>query len=173
MAGLQPPHGEGTSARIRLRLPFVLMAVACFALFLGGPLAVALTVLLLAPLAVSVWVTPGCVVSVAVLGWAMSSSYQWVEIRRGVIRGKKLLTRAVVERPVGEIVRVTPLHSQLMGPLANAVMDAALRTSNRGYELRFRDGLRLGLVRGDMAGLDDFMEALRQQLGDRWDLVAA
>jgi hypothetical protein len=34
-------------------------------------------------------------------------------------------------------------------------------------------GRRLGLVRGDMADLDDFMEALRQQLGDRWGQVAA
>jgi hypothetical protein len=48
-----------------------------------------------------------------------------------------------------------------------------MKTSNRGYELRFQDGLKLGLVRGDMAGLDAFMEALRGQLGERWELVAA
>ncbi|HEX5269140.1 MAG TPA: hypothetical protein VFW33_01570, partial [Gemmataceae bacterium] len=151
MASGRPPLGERASARIRLRPPFVIMAVVCFALFLGGPLVIAVAVLLLAPAAVSLWVALGCVAFVALLGWAMSSGYQWVEVRRGVIRGKKLLTRAVVERPVGEIVRIMPLHSPLMHPLANAVMDAAMKTSNRGYELRFRDGLRLGLVRGDMA----------------------
>jgi hypothetical protein len=149
------------------------MAVACFALILGGPLVVAVAVLLLAPLAVSAWVALGCVAFVALLGRAMSSSYQWVEVSRGVIRGQRLLTRAVVERPVGEVVPITPLHSQGMSPLANAVMDAGMRTSNRGYELRFRDGLRLGLVRGDMAGLDDFLTALRDELGDRWESVAA
>jgi hypothetical protein len=103
----------------------------------------------------------------------MSSSYHYVELGGGVIRGRKLLTRGVVERPVDEIVRVTPLHSKGMGPLQNAVMDALLKTPNRGYELRFQDGLRMGLVRGDMAGLDAFMEALRDQLGERWEQVAA
>jgi hypothetical protein len=158
-------------ARIRLRLPFVIMSVGCFALFLGGPLAVAVAVLALAPFPVSVWVALGCAAFVAALGYAMSSSYQWVEISAGVIRGKRLLTRGIVERPVGEIVRITPLHSQLMDPLANAVLDAAMKTSNRGYELRFQDGSKMGLVRGDMAGLDEFMKALREQLGERWETV--
>jgi hypothetical protein len=44
------------------------------------------------------------------------------------------------------------------------VLDALMRTSNRGYELRFRDGTRIGLVRGDMAGLDEFLVALADQL---------
>jgi hypothetical protein len=158
--------------RIRLRLPFVIMAIVCFALFLGGPLAIAVTVLLLAPLHVSVWVALGCVAFVAVLGYAMSSSYQWIEIGGGVIRGKKLLTRNIVERPIREIVRISPLNSKAMNPLANAVMDAAMKTSNRGYELRFQDGLKMGLVRGDMAGLDFFMQTLRDQLGEDWELVA-
>lgn len=39
-----------------------------------------------------------------------------------------------------------------------------LKTSNRGYELRFRDGTKLGLVRGDMAGLDEFLGALAGEL---------
>jgi hypothetical protein len=157
--------------RIRLRLPFVIMAVVCFALFLGGPLAIAVAVLLLAPAHVSVWVAPGCVAIVAALGYAMSSSYQWVEIAGGVIRGKKLLTRSVVERPLREIVRISPLNSRAMGPLENAIMDAAMKTSNRGYELRFQDGLKMGLVRGDVAGLDAFMRTLREQLGEQWELV--
>jgi hypothetical protein len=158
--------------RIRLRLPFAVMAVVCFALFLGAPLAIAVTVVLLAPADVSVWLAPGCVAFVAVLGYAMSSSYQWVEIGGGVIRGKKLLTRSVVERPICEIVRISPLNSRAMGPLQNVVLDAAMKTSNRGYELRFQDGLKMGLVRGDMAGLDDFMRTLREQLGEQWELVA-
>jgi hypothetical protein len=150
-----------------------MMAAVCFALFLGGPLAVAALVLALAPLSVSVWVALGCVAFVLLLGYAMSSSYQWIETGGGVIRGKKLLTRRVVERPVAEIVRIRPLHSKGMGPLQNAVMDAVMKTSNRGYELRFQDGWKMGLVRGDMAGLDEFVAALREQLGKRWAEVAA
>ncbi len=173
MADFRQARRQSAGARIRLRLPFVIMAVVCFALFLGGPLAIAVAVLLLAPASVSVWVALGCVAFVAVLGYAMSSSYHWIETGGGVIRGKKLLTRRVIERPVGEIVRVVPLHSKLMGPLENAVLDAAMGTSNRGYELRFQDGLKMGLVRGDMAGLDEFMAALRDELGERWAQVAA
>jgi hypothetical protein len=52
-------------------------------------------------------------------------------------------------------------------------MDALMKTSNRGYELLFQDGLKLGLVRGDMAGLDEFVAAVREQLGKRWDEVVA
>jgi hypothetical protein len=157
--------------RIRLRLPFVIMAFVCFGLFLGGPLGIAVTVLLLAPVNVSVWVALGCLTFVAVLGYAMSSSYHWIEIGGGIIRGRKLLTRSMIERPVGEIMRILPLNSRAMSPLENAVLNAAMKTSNRGYELRFNDGLKMGLVRGDMAGLDVFMEALRGQLGERWKEV--
>jgi hypothetical protein len=70
----------------------------------------------------------------------------------------------VVEHQVGDIVSIKPLDSKAMGPLENAVMDALMKTSNRGYELRFRDGTKLGLVRGDMAGLDEFLAALADRL---------
>jgi hypothetical protein len=60
-----------------------------------------------------------------------------------------------------------------MGPLENAVTDSLMKTSNRGDELRFQDGLKMGLVRGDMAGLDEFMDALSDQLGKRCGQVVA
>jgi hypothetical protein len=161
------------NARIALRLPFVIMAVVSFVLFLGGPLVIAVIVLVLAPIEVSVWVALGAVVFVLALGYAMSSSYQWIELRDGVIRGRRLLTRGLFEQPVDEIVRVVPLHSALMGPLANAALNAAMKTSNRGYELRFRSGKMIGLLWGDMGGLDDFMTALRTWLGSRWEEVTS
>jgi hypothetical protein len=58
------------------------------------------------------------------------------------------------------LVDALPLNSKGVGPLENAVLDAMMKTSNRGYELRFQDGTKLGLVRGDMAGLDEFLDAL-------------
>lgn len=162
---------HSAQVRIRLRLPFVITAVVCILLFVVGPLAVAVTVLLLAPARVGVPVALGAAAFSALLGWAMSSSYRWVEIRDGVIRGRKLLTRRVVERRVADIVRVLPLHSELMGELENAALNALMKTSNRGYLLHFRDGSKMGLVRGDMAGLDDFMAALAYLLGERWEGV--
>ncbi len=153
--------------RVRFRLPFLVLAVVCFALFLGSPMGVAVAVLLLAPLSVGVWLALCCLGFVAALGYALSSSYQWVELQSDVIRGRKLLTWRFVEGPVADVVRVTPLHSAAMGPLANA----ALETSDRGYELRFRDGLKMGLLRGDMAGRDPFTAVLRERLGERWAAV--
>jgi hypothetical protein len=128
------------TARIRLRTPFVVMAGCSFVAFLGGPLAVAVAVLILAPFHVSAWVALGCLAFVAALGYAMSSSMQWVELRGGVIRAKRLLTRGVIERPAADVARVVPLNSAAMGPASNMALTAAMGTSNRGYELRFRDG---------------------------------
>jgi len=140
------------------------MAMGCMTAFLVVPLVVAVVVLVFAPLNVSVWVACAAVAFVAVIGYAMSSSVQWAELDNGVLRWRGLLTRRVREKPVSELVDALPLISNLMGPLENAILDAMMKTSNRGYELRFRDGTKLGLVRGDMAGLDDFLEALAREL---------
>ena len=51
-----------------------------------------------------------------------------------------------------------------LGQLENAILDFLLNTSNRGYQLHFRDGMRIPLVRADMSGLDDFLVALADQL---------
>jgi hypothetical protein len=150
--------------RIRLRPIFIVLAMICFFLFLVCPILFAVVALVLAPVKVSIPVTLFAVVFVLVLGYAMSSSYQWVELDDGVIRGKKLLTRTVVERPLSDLVDAAALNSKAMGHLENALMDAVLKTSNRGYELRFRDGTKIGLVRGDMAGFDEFLGALAEEI---------
>ncbi|WP_020471510.1 hypothetical protein [Zavarzinella formosa] len=135
-------------ARVRLRPVLAVMAMGCMTLFLVVPLVVALAALLFAPAEVSVWVAPLAVLFVGFIGYAMSSSVQWVELDADTLRWRGLLTRRFHEKPVSELVDALPLHSQLMGSLENAIMDAMLKTSNRGYELRFRDVTKLGLVRG-------------------------
>jgi hypothetical protein len=140
------------------------MAMGCMTLFLVVPLVAAAAVLIFAPLNVSVWVALGAVAFVLGIGYAMSSSVQWVELEGGVLRWRGLLTRRVREKPVAELVDALPLNSNAMGPLENAILEAVMKTSNRGYELRFRDGTKLGLVRGDLAGLDEFLDALAGEL---------
>jgi hypothetical protein len=150
--------------RIRLRPIFIVLAMICFFLFLVCPILIAVVALVLAPINVSIPMTLFAVVFVLALGYAMSSSYQWVELDDGVIRGKKLLTRTVVERPLSDLVDAAALNSKAMGHLENALMVAVLKTSNRGYELRFRDGTKIGLVRGDMAGFEEFLGALAEEI---------
>lgn len=151
---------------VHLRSVFVVMALGCFTLFLAVPLVVAAAVLILAPPDVSIWVAPGAVAFAAGIGYAMSSGVQWAELDGGVIRWRSLLTRRVREKAIADIVAVTPLNSAA-GPLENAILTAATGTSNRGYELRFRDGARLGLVRSDMAGLDEFLKVLAVEIASR------
>jgi hypothetical protein len=150
--------------RVRLRPVFVVMAAGCMTLFLVVPLVAAALVLVFAPPTIAVWVALGAVAFVLVIGYAMSSSVQWVELDGDTLRWRGLLTRRVREKPVSELVDALPLNSNLMGPLENAILDAMMKTSNRGYELRFRDGTKLGLVRGDMAGLDEFLGALAEEM---------
>jgi len=150
---------------VRLRPVIVGVAVACILLLLVGPLAAAAVVLALAPLGVGVPVTLGAVVFVAVVGYAMSSSVQWVELDGDVIRERRLLTRRIVEHRVGDIVDAKPIHTNYLGPLQNAILDALLDTTNRGFQLFFRDGTRLALIRADMSGIDPFLGALAERLG--------
>jgi hypothetical protein len=157
--------------RIRLRWPLIVLAVVFILLLIGLPLAIGTAVLVMAPPEVGIPVMLGIVAFCALLFWAMSSSYHWIELRGDVIRGRKLLTRRIVERRADDVVRILPLHSKLMGDIENLVLDMILKTSNRGYELRFRGGSKIGLVRGDMAGLDEFMVALADVLGHRWKAI--
>jgi hypothetical protein len=155
-----------------LRPLIVLVAGTGMAAFLLLPLVAAALALVFAPINVSAWVALGAVGFVALIGYFMSSSLQWVELDGGMIRARRPLTWKLVEQRVADIVDAKPLHSQAMGPLENAAMDALLKTTNRGYEIRFKDGTRLGLVRGEMAGLDAFLGALAAELvrrreGDR------
>ena len=150
---------------VRLRPVIVGVAVACILLLLVGPLAAAAVVLALAPLGASVPITLGAVVFVAVVGYAMSSSVQWVELDGDVIRERRLLTRKIVEHRVGDIVDAKPIHTNYLGPLQNAILDALLDTRNRGFQLFFRDGTRLALIRADMSGIDPFLGALAERLG--------
>ncbi|VTR95102.1 unnamed protein product [Gemmata massiliana] len=152
---------------IRLRPVFIVMALGCSALFLLGPLAAAVVVVIFAPVDVSMYLAPGMIGFAIIMAWVMSSSVQWVELDDGVLRARKFLTRKIVVHRVRDIVTVEPLNSNLMGPMENALADRMMGASNRGYELRFRDGSKLGLARGDMKGLDEFLKVLAAEIAER------
>jgi len=149
---------------VRLRPVVLVVAVACILLCLVGPLVGAVAVLVLAPPVVGVPAALAAVAFAALLGYAMSASYQWVELDGGVLRGRRLLTRKIVEMKVGDIVDARPIHTDFLGSTQNAILDALLKTSNRGFQLFFRDGSRLALIRADMSGLDAFLGALAEQM---------
>lgn len=149
---------------VRLRPIIVAVAVFFSLLLLVGPLAVAVAALIFAPAEVGLPVALTAVAFAAVMAYAMSPSLQWVELDGDVIRGRRLLTRRIVEQQVGDLVDAKALHSKALGPELDSVLDALLQTSNRGYQLHFRDGSRIALIRADIAGLDVFLGALARRL---------
>jgi hypothetical protein len=149
---------------VRLR-PFVLaLAVACILLLLVCPVIGAVIVLANAAPWIGIIVTLGATVFVPVAGYAMSGSNQWVELGGDVIRVRRLLTRKIVEYRVADIVDAQPIHTEFLSKTQNAMLDFLLDTSNRGYQLFFRDGSRIPLIRADMCGLEDFLAALTERM---------
>lgn len=147
-----------------LRPVIVAVAVSFMLLLLVAPLVAAALALATAPPGIGISIAVGAVLFVGVMGYVMSSSFQWVELGDGVIRGRRLLTRRVVEYRVADLVDAKPINTDTLGPMQNAILDALLDTRNRGYQLVFRDGRRLPLIRADMSGIDPFLGALAEQL---------
>jgi hypothetical protein len=157
--------------RAKLKVGIILVAGTASLTFVGGSLASGVAVLALAG-------QPGLIagpimIAVALLvAYFVSSTNLWVEVAGDTIRERRLFTGKVIEREVADVSKVVPLFSGV-GGATEVVMDAMLGTTNRGYVIRFRSGGKIGLVRGDNSGVDEFMVALKSQLGDRWTEVTA
>jgi hypothetical protein len=149
---------------VKLRPVILTVAVAIILLLLVGPLVLAVMLIITARPLVSIPSAVGLVGFVALMGYLMSSSLQWVELDGDVLRGRRLLTRKIVEFRISDIVDAKPIRTDMLGPTQNAILDFLLDTSNRGYQLFFRDGSRLPLIRADLSGLDPFLAALGEQL---------
>jgi hypothetical protein len=151
-------------ALVTLRPAALIIAVTCFLLFIGGPLAVAVIVAFLAPWEVSVPIALGAVVLVALLGHGMLSSIQWVELDGTIIRGRRLFTRKLIDQRGSDIVAAHGIRTQPMGPLENAVLDFMLQTRDPGFILVFRDGMTIRLIKADLSDLHAFMGQLAAQM---------
>jgi hypothetical protein len=161
---------ESVPVRIKLRLPFIIMAAIAYFFLLACPVMGSVGFMILAPARFGVPFGLGVITFSTLVAYVMSGSYQWIEICGDIIRVKNLLTRRVVVRAVADMIRVEPLFTPRQMLANAAIKDPALK-KNRGYLLRFRGGFEVGLVRSEMAGLDRFMEELRDRLGVQWALV--
>lgn len=153
-----------TNLCVKLRPIAVGVAVTCFLSFIVAPLAVAVGFLILAPWDVSIPVTLGVVVLVALLCSGMSSSIHWVELGGSIIRGRRLFTRKRIEVRVCDIVEAHGTRTQPVGQLEDAVLDFMLQTRDPGFVLVFRDGTKIPLVKADMTGLAAFFGQLAAQI---------
>lgn len=155
-----------TLPTVRLRLPVLVIAVTFSLLLLAGTFVAAAWVFTVAPAWAGALAVSGAVVVAGLCGHVPARSVHWVELDGGVIRERRLLTRKIVEHRVGEVVDARPIHTDFLGSAQNAVLDFLLDTSNRGYQLFFRDGTRPALIRADVAGIDAFLGALARLRGE-------
>lgn len=138
-----------------------------------GPVAGGVVLLLKAPAALAI---PA---SLLLLAWAvfaghqLSLTYDWVELDGTMIRGQKFWSRCLVERRIDDVIQIVPLQAVLRDAVENQVIDILWGTTNRGYEIRFREGTRVLLIRGDMIAVDEFMAELWERMSVRWNQVSA
>ena len=146
--------------RCRLRAFALALSFIFGPLFILGPLVIGVAVLVNVELSIGIPVGLVCVGLSAFLLYHLNQNYQWLEIDGDVIRGKKFLTRQVVEQKVQDIVDIRPLYALARHDAVNAAITKVTGTANRGYEIRFRSGRRMGVVRGDMTAVDGFIQAV-------------
>jgi hypothetical protein len=152
-----------TTIKAGIVITILLATVFVCGVALGG-----LTILFRAPSETGLpWLGLGLFAFSLFLGYLMSRTNLWVESDGETIRERRLFTGSVVERRLAEVTEIVPLVSGV-GGITGAAMDAILRTPNRGFLIRFQEGRRISLIRGDVKGLDEFMTALRDRLGPSW-----
>jgi hypothetical protein len=131
---------------------------------MGGPLVGALALLWFAPPATGIPAALLLTLASWFFAYHMLQNYHWVELDGDLVRGRKFWTRKLVEQRVQDITEVVPLQAVAKHDLVNVLIDGISGVPNRGYEIRFREGPKIALVRWDMTDVDGFILALR----DRW-----
>jgi hypothetical protein len=131
---------------------------------MGGPLVGGLALLWFALPATGIPLALLLTLACGFFAYHMLQNYHWVELDGHVVRGRKFWTRRLVEQRVESITEVLPLQAAAKHELVNVLVDGICGAANRGYEIRFREGPRIALVRWDMTDVDGFLLALR----DRW-----
>lgn len=144
----------------RTRLICVLLTLTVFPLITYGPLICSLAATYFLWLS---WKPLPLVALFSVVAWfltkQMAENYHWVELDGSRIRGKKLLSRRIVEGTLDEIAAIVPLRAMVKN-FTNIIVDRVLDSSIRGFEIRMTNGDKIALVRYDMKGFDEFILAL-------------
>lgn len=152
--------------RAKLHLGIVIFASLASFCLVGGLTLGGLALVFYAPypgnLIGAILALAGLIISYFVLG-----TNRFIELDNDIICEKRLFTGQRIEHRLEDLVAIVPLIS-LVGGASGLAMDALLGTTNRGFLLRFESGKKLGLIRGDFVGVDDFMLALKDRLGPRW-----
>lgn len=156
---------ERSPLRSQQRLIVTIVALIFGPLFMGGPLLLAVALLVFAPAYVGIPVALLLAGASCFFAYHMGQNYHWVELDGDVIRGRKFWTRRLVEQRLEDVTEILPLQAVAQHEAVNVVIDGITGAPNRGYEIRFTHGPRIGLIRWDMTDVDGFVLAVCRRLG--------
>jgi hypothetical protein len=163
------PRGEMTVTepiRSYQRLATTIAALVFGPLFMLGPPAAGLCLLVFAPLSVTTVVAAiGLCCAGAFFAYHMTQSYQWVEFDGMRIRGRRFWTRRLVENTLADVRDIRVLGAVVRNT-GTRVTDALLGPV-RGYEIRFHHGPSINLIRLDMKNAEQPAAAVERALQQR------
>lgn len=158
------PNPKRPPIRCRHRIAVSVMALIFAPLIILGLVGLSLFLLVNVAVQSSIPISIFLLISAYFFAQQLSHTYDWVEIEGELIRGRKFWSRRLIERPLNQIIQVVPMRAIFSDALENQVIDRLYKTSNRGYEIRCADGTKFVLIRGDMWGIDEFMNELAKSM---------
>ena len=151
-----------TPVRCSQRLGVTIAALIFGPVFMVGPLGFCAWFVASGHLEWSTALLPVLALSAsAFFAYHMTQNYHWVELDGGVVRGRKFWTRRLVAQPVSELEAIIPLGAVVRS--VETVITDKLLGQVRGYELRFKRGPKIFLVRHDMKCADEFVTVLQAE----------
>ncbi len=162
---------QQVQAELRQRRGITIMMAIVFLLLVIGFITGGLALVLFAPPGLGNTIFGSVLICLGLLiGFLMTRTVAHIELTSDRIITTRWLVRWSKEYELSELETVLPLRSAT-SPLATAITDAWLKTSNRGYQLRFSGRREVNLIRGDMIDVDVFMEQLKEVLGTKWKII--
>ncbi|HBI41864.1 MAG TPA: hypothetical protein DDY78_03280 [Planctomycetales bacterium] len=148
------------------RLAVTIAALIFGPLFMLGPVAGGICILVLARLSVeTVLFAIGLCCLSAFLTYHMTQNYQWVEFDGIHIRGRRFWTRRLVENTLADVQEI-----RVLGALARnkvtSVTDAIIGPV-RGWEICFRHGPSIAVIRLDMKNAEQLAATVERALQQR------
>jgi hypothetical protein len=135
-------------------------------IFMLGPVAVGVGVV------VGLWPNPLawlgaalCLAGSAFITYHMTQNYHWVEFDGQRVRGRRFWSRRLVDHPIEDATTVRPLGAVVRNT-TTSITDAILGPI-RGYEILFRQGPSIAVLRHDMTNAQELAQAVERAIRAR------
>jgi hypothetical protein len=141
------------------RMAVTIAAMIFGPLFVLGPLALCALLLVKTFGVPAIALSPLFVGLSAFFAYQMGQNFHWVEFDGKRVRGRKFWTRRFVDNDIGDATDIRPLGALARGNITVELTDLILGPV-RGYQIRFRSGPSIYLVRHDTKNVDALVVAI-------------